>query len=1512
MLNKRIRLTHLFSFTVLALIVCLTLPDRMKSLASSVLAHTSKTSAFSARHTAEANRVGVHAIGRGNPWIKLGDGVDMQIEYSQAAMKQLVDQGQVRPLTLASADFDEDGTPDLISGYASASTGFITHLRGNVDSIYPNSPEAQQRKARGEFTDQPFLSPARAFDLPEAPDFLGAGDFDADGHWDVVTASRRDTALYLLTGDGHGNFAAAKRIELPGRVTALATGEVNRADGLTDVVVGIVAANGPKVLVFESLEGALRGKAEEFDLPAEATAIAIGNLDEEYTMDIAVTAGSELVVIYGRDRKLSQDEQRQGEVPKARISQRSFPFALKSVAIGDFKGDHKTGLSLLVSDGSVHLLSPGATKAKKKKKSAGVESWKDEVLASGVGAQATQMVCARVSSIPSDDLVVVDPASRQLHIIAGGKDSSAQASSLRPVSLDVESEPVAVLPMRLKSYALSDLVVLRSGAITPSGVVHIAAAFPVTNTNDSGAGSLRQAIINANANAGLDTITFAIGSGPQTITPLSPLPTITDAVVIDGTTQPGFAGTPIIEINGSSAGQSDGVTITAGNSAVRGLVINRFQDIPNLSGRLIQLITNGNNIVEGNFLGTNVAGTGVPGAPSRTGVLIFGGPANNRIGGTTAAARNLISGNSFLGIQFAQSSGGDVVQGNFIGTDVTGNSAIGNANGIVIQGIPSISIGGTTAGAGNVISGNGANGVQLNSATGNQVQGNFIGTGATGTTDLGNSANGIFISNAPNTVVGGSTDGARNIISGNNQAGILIVGSGATGTQVKGNFIGTDVTGAVGLGNTQHGVNIFNGAANNRIGGAIVAERNVISGNGFHGVSINASSSNTVQGNFIGTDATGTAALGNALNGVIIGATVPITPTNNLIGGTGSGEGNVIAFNALNGVLLFPPAGSSNPILSNAIFSNNGLGIDLGDNGVTPNDPCDVDTGPNNLQNFPVLTSAFASIGGVTTIEGTLNGTANTTFTIQFFSNSDCDPSGFGEGQTLIGSRTVTTDATCNASFKFTTNQPVAGQVFTATATDSAGNTSEFSQCIDIGAAPADVAITKSASTGTPKPGDKLTYTITVTNNGPQTTNNVVVTDSLPDQLTFVSCSATGGGFCGGAGNGRTVTFPLMALNASATITFEATVKSSITNGTKIDNTATVTAATNDSITSNNAATASVTVSTNPIAINCPANVTVAAAQGQTSAVVSYPSPAVVGNPPEVTMACSPLSGSTFPVGATPVTCTATDPANNKGSCGFSVTVNLFVPNNPAPDKTAVDFGSAIALPNQNPPSGTFGITNAAAVPVDITLASIRRTGSDVSGGKITNGDDSGFFTVFAVNPGAADTQLSVGATVTIPVGQRSFRVTFNPTIPAVAARTSNLAANQVLPDVVSSAINFTTSDNRTLTINLTGRIASVLRLIDPTNTSRPPVVTFSKSGNQFTLTYSVFDSNLDVSRASHQFLDSSGQPVGQALEVNLAQALQPLGLTRGQSFTVEQPFSGASSHPGNRRRASYGFRRRD
>ncbi len=195
----------------------------------------------------------------------------------------------------------------------------------------------------------------------------------------------------------------------------------------------------------------------------------------------------------------------------------------------------------------------------------------------------------------------------------------------------------------------------------------------VTNINDVGVGSLRQAILDSNANIGADVINFNIPSGPLTITPSSSLPTITEAVLIDGTSQPGFGGQPIIEINGSTAG-GVGLFLTGGNSRIRGLVINRFTD----EGILIRV--GGNNVIEGNFIGTSLNGAAAQGNDDGIGI----DNANNLIGGTTPAARNVISGNRFNAIFFetfdADLATGNVIQGNYIGTNVAGSGLVANGS----------------------------------------------------------------------------------------------------------------------------------------------------------------------------------------------------------------------------------------------------------------------------------------------------------------------------------------------------------------------------------------------------------------------------------------------------------------------------------------------------------------------------------------------------------------------------------------------------------------------------------------------------------------------------------------------------------------------------------------------------------------------------------------------------------------------------------------------------------------
>jgi parallel beta-helix repeat protein len=629
------------------------------------------------------------------------------------------------------------------------------------------------------------------------------------------------------------------------------------------------------------------------------------------------------------------------------------------------------------------------------------------------------------------------------------------------------------------------LLVLVAGSLARFS---IAAIFTVINTNDSGPGSLRQAILGANANSGLDTIAFSIGSGPQTIAPLSPLPTITDPVIVDGTTQPGYAGAPLIELSGANAGSgTDGLSITAGNSEVHALVINRFQaSFLGGGGNGIFISGGGFNFVTRCYLGTNAAGTAIL-SNSGDGVLISSSR-SNAIGFSSWG--NLISGNgNGVGI-IGTGSDENSIQGNTIGADVARTTALPNfSNGIAIFAGSGALIGAASNGQQNWIAGNQKDGVLVSgAATGTRIFTNFIGirvapipfgnagngiqvSGASGTTVggndvFGNGANGVLmISGATGTVLygnqvtnnalngviasgaNGNTIGGGNVISSNGTNGVRIR-SGASGNVVIGNLIGTDLLGVSAAGNALEGIQLNDGATGNTIGGSGLGQANVICGNGSNGVLIldPATTNNVVKGNLIGIT-NGGAFLPNAKRGVSIESGT----SGNKIGGVAPGEGNTIAFHS--GAGVFVDSGTGNAIRGNSIFRNGALGIDLAPAGVTANDHCDSDSGPNGLQNFPALLSA-SSLAGTTTITGSLDSTPSSSFTVDFYANTECDPSGFGQGRAYIGSsQPVMTDGSCAATFQasFPTSSPV--QFVAATATDSAGNTSEFSACIPVPAA---------------------------------------------------------------------------------------------------------------------------------------------------------------------------------------------------------------------------------------------------------------------------------------------------------------------------------------------------------------------------------------------------------------------------------------------------------------------------
>ncbi|MBK9051743.1 MAG: CSLREA domain-containing protein [Chloroflexi bacterium] len=606
-----------------------------------------------------------------------------------------------------------------------------------------------------------------------------------------------------------------------------------------------------------------------------------------------------------------------------------------------------------------------------------------------------------------------------------------------------------------------------------------AATFTVNSTGDLGDATpgdgicstegldctLRAAIEEANALFGADAISFNIpGAGVHTISPTSAYPWLTGPVVIDGLTQPGascaaWPPTLLIELNGASAGASTGLDLSFGTngSTIRGLVVNGF------AGAGIQIANSSDHTLECNFVGTDA--TGSLAIANNYGMFIQQDSHDNTVGGSAVSQRNLISGNTVQQVtlgNYGSTPYDNVIENNYVGTDVNGTMNLGGGSfgGIDIFG------GNTNSILNNLISGNVSEAISVTGdgsrvADGNLIQGNLIGTDANGTSALPN-VGGIALgltgnTNVQNTVIGTDGDGVNdaaegNVISGNQNA---ITIEGATANVVAGNYIGTDSTGTAALGNSSETLVLYNGANNNRIGTngdgvSDALERNIIANSGAEAIwIISGSNNNVVAGNYIGTDVTGTVAMNNP-DGISIADS-----DNNLIGTDGSNdafnanERNVIAGNLM-GVRL---SNATNTVVAGnyigtdatgALALGNVTGIDLGNDGVTVNDLDDADTGSNNLQNFPVLFST--TMAGNLVIDYSLDSTlVNTAYpvTIEFF---EADSVGSGEGRVYLGSDTLAGPGSDSVDLG---NAAALGIVFgdpiVATATDANGNSSEFS-----------------------------------------------------------------------------------------------------------------------------------------------------------------------------------------------------------------------------------------------------------------------------------------------------------------------------------------------------------------------------------------------------------------------------------------------------------------------------------
>jgi hypothetical protein len=493
-----------------------------------------------------------------------------------------------------------------------------------------------------------------------------------------------------------------------------------------------------------------------------------------------------------------------------------------------------------------------------------------------------------------------------------------------------------------------------------------------------------------------------------------------------------------IDLTGTSAlGNGTGIEISGSANTIGGTMSGARNVISGNSTDGVSIDSSASGVaVQGNYVGTNNSGNSTLG--NGTNGIEVGG-SNNTIGGTVAAARNVISGNGFVisgngrdGVRIDGGASGVTVEDNYIGTNAAGTSALGNGNYGVEDDGPNNTIGGTKAGARNLISGNSYDVLIVGAST--LVQGNYLGTDDTGNSALNNIA-GVTVASS-NDTIGGTTAAARNVISGNSIVGLQI-DPGVSGVLVQGNYIGTNAAGTSAVTNDQAGVVIF-GATNNTIGGTVTGARNVISGNAAGGVAITSetsggvllysSSGNLVQGNFIGSNAAGTGAVANGYYGVSIDG------SNNTIGGSVNGAGNLIMDNSQGGIYVI--GGSGDTLSRNVLYAN----------GSSQSGPGFVlNAGANNNLTAPVLsTAAYNSTTQTLTVTGTFTApTANVSYMLEFFANPTGDP----EGKVYLGQKTVTPASSGTQSFIFTVTSAMPGTypLISATLTDASGDTSAFS-----------------------------------------------------------------------------------------------------------------------------------------------------------------------------------------------------------------------------------------------------------------------------------------------------------------------------------------------------------------------------------------------------------------------------------------------------------------------------------
>jgi CSLREA domain-containing protein len=656
-----------------------------------------KSENYVAAKFAAANSVGikapkvqvtVQAAGRGNTYLNLKDGRQMALAYrGGSSAVSALQNGVASSRTLAVADLDGDGAPDLVAGYANGGTGIVTVQKGNPEGYAPKDDSVLQRMQQG-YNPPSLLSTVDTFQVSSPVDFLQLGDFNQDGRKDVLIASR-DGNLRLLPGDGQGGFGPEQLISLPGSVTSLTAGEFRAADGRLDVAVGISGAQGSEVLVFDGASGGLAGEPFHFAVPGRAVSVEFGELDSDPFMDLAIGDGDQVNIVHGWGRKLAAD-------PSAQVERIPVAAGVQSLAVDNFTWDRQgtREIAVLGEDGAVHMLensrsdkraltatdiqARAAARGQVNKRNEDVEgmrgwstgtpgSWSDisqvalDARSVSGGAAQGLLTHAKISSGQTNALMVLNEAQRKLEVLhqVGSKTvtskrgtlSASATTDVSTTSLDVSGTPVASITMPKKLNGSRDIVVLTQESANAVFVpIEPSATFTVNTTSDHAPDgacnaspdcTLREAVIAANSTAGPDTISLPAGTYNLTI-----IGNTNNAGAGEG-----FSGNPAIgdldfrdtvddPSPGTIAGTGDATTVLGAGSGTTFIIQTTAND------RVIEPNPNGDLNFDWTISGVTIAGgrdTG--GAATGGGGAFLSGSKDN----TTTVTNCVIANNRALG-----------------------------------------------------------------------------------------------------------------------------------------------------------------------------------------------------------------------------------------------------------------------------------------------------------------------------------------------------------------------------------------------------------------------------------------------------------------------------------------------------------------------------------------------------------------------------------------------------------------------------------------------------------------------------------------------------------------------------------------------------------------------------------------------------------------------------------------------------------------------------------------------